>query len=173
MLFKRKKETPVEPSFPIPDPLPDEYQMYFKVVGTQYPNDDGTHRQDVLLSVAEDIKSRVDSALLYHKLTDEQIKDTGVTVDEIDRLRYYMSIKPTSYNGENAYLVSCKYGDIGFMPKNCIEEYEAIAPLYKKVKVNVTLGGGKAKFYNKDKKKICFEHRDYEAKARVYFSEPL
>ncbi len=179
-MFGRKKKKPIEPvfepadyGFTVPDPLPDKYTFYFKVVGTQYDNPDGSHRQDVLLNVAEAIKSRVDETTLYHHLSDDDIKDIGKTVDEIDGLRYYMSIVPTKYNGENAYEVACKFGVIGFMPKYSIEEYEAIAPLYRKQSVNVRLKGGKAKYYDKELDKMCFEWSDYEAAAVVTFTEPL
>lgn len=169
MLFKRKKETPVVEEVKPIEPTPEEAELYFKVYGTSEQNSDGSSRQEVLAKVATDIVNKVDPALLYHRLSDKAIQDIGKTVAEIDSLRYYMSIVKCDLG----YDVVCKHGKIGYMPDYVVQEYEDLCQKYKKQKVNVKLSGGRCKYYDEKKGKICFTHEDYEAKATVYFKEPL
>lgn len=149
--------------------MKEKADLYFKVYGTSSDNADGSHRQDVLTKVADGIIERVGPDLLYHRFSDAQIKDLGLTVDEIDGLRSFMSITPV----ELGYDITCKHGTIGYMPEHVVKEYEELASKYKKKTVDVTLSGGKAKFYSKWKRKICTQWSDYEAKCHVVFKEPV
>lgn len=160
MLFKRKEKEP------------DDFDFYFKVAGVTFDNDDGVNRQVILKSIANDIREQINPEYLYDGLRNKDIKaDRMEHVYELEAWDDIpVDVLEGCFNDEVAYEVRYENDLIGFMPRDKIEDFQALLKKFKNYTTEARLIGGKTKSFDYDTEKVVLDTLDYGMVVHCKFS---